>query len=111
MSFQVFASQETDNTGEQVCVDFTVSGWDELVGIQFSVNWDPSQLEFASLIPNDEDIPNNILGAVYGIPGQGAVGPGERRANADRHPGGRLVCAEDDLKRLEFIARSLQLRL
>ncbi|MCB0638514.1 MAG: hypothetical protein KDC54_17915, partial [Lewinella sp.] len=75
--FQVFASQESDNTGEQVCMDFTVSGWDELVGVQFSVNWDASQLQFASLIPNDEDIPNNVLGAVYGTPGQGAVGPGE----------------------------------
>eukprot|EP00903_Cladosiphon_okamuranus_P000727 g725.t1 len=61
--------------GDQVCVDFTVEGFDGLNGIQFTVNYDDSFLSFVNLFPNTE-IPANTLGA-YGLPGVGAVDPGE----------------------------------
>ncbi|MEZ4987290.1 MAG: cohesin domain-containing protein [Saprospiraceae bacterium] len=70
--FNITASNESGNEGDQICVDFTVTGWDALNGIQMTVNYDPSALQFVSLIPNSE-IPSNTL-AAYGQPT--VVGPG-----------------------------------
>lgn len=71
----ITATDVSGNEGDQICVDFTVAGWDGLNGIQFTVNYDPAFLSFANLFPNTE-IPSNTLGA-YGIPGNGSVDPGE----------------------------------
>lgn len=64
--FNVTAADVTGNEGDQVCVDFTVEGWDGLNGIQFSVNYDPAFLQFENLFPNTE-ITSNTL-AAYGFP-------------------------------------------
>ena len=71
----ITAADVTGNEGDQVCVDFTVEGFDGLNGIQFTVNYDDSFLSFVNLFPNTE-IPANTLGA-YGLPGNGSVDPGE----------------------------------
>lgn len=65
--FNVTAADVTGNEGDQVCIDFTVDGWDALTGIQFTVNYDPAFLNFESLFPNTE-ITSNTL-AAYGLPG------------------------------------------
>lgn len=71
----ITAADVSGNEGDQICVDFTVEGWDGLNGIQFTVNYDTAFLSFANLFPNTE-IPSNTLGA-YGLPGNGSVDPGE----------------------------------
>ena len=71
----ITAADVSGNEGDQICVDFTVDGFDALNGIQFTVNYDPAFLTFANLFPNTE-IPSNTLGA-YGLPGNGSVDPGE----------------------------------
>lgn len=73
--FNLTASDVSGNEGDQVCVDFTVSGFDGLNGIQFTTNYDPAALRFISLFPNTE-IPSNTLSA-YGLPGSGSVAPGD----------------------------------
>lgn len=71
--FNVTAADVTGNEGDQICVDFTVDGWDALNGIQFTVNFDPAFLQFENLFPNTE-ITSNTL-AAYGLPGDiGAEG-------------------------------------
>lgn len=64
--FVIEATDVSGNEGDQVCVDFNVTGFDELSGTQFTVNYDPTILEFHNLIPNT-DLPNNTLGT-YGVP-------------------------------------------
>lgn len=67
--FSIAVSQETANTGDLVCLDFTVEGFDRMRSTQFSVNWDPSLLELVNVIPGD-DIENLSLGNF------GATNPG-----------------------------------
>lgn len=55
--FNIVATNETANEGEVVCVDFPVTGWDNLSLAQFSVAWDPALLSFNQVIPS-EDITN-----------------------------------------------------
>ena len=71
---KVIASQETAFEGDLVCVDFTVEGFDDLTTMQFSVNWDPTQLQWNSVIPGD-GIPR--LGfESFGLPTEPNIGPG-----------------------------------
>ncbi len=58
-------SDETGNAGDLVCVDVSVSGFDDLRTMQFSLNWDPNVLQIQSVIPND-NIPGNGIGR-YGF--------------------------------------------
>ncbi|KAA3628039.1 MAG: hypothetical protein DWQ02_19530, partial [Bacteroidetes bacterium] len=53
---QIVASQETGNTGDLVCVDFTVNNFTDLQSTQFDITWDPAVLQCVNQIPGD--IPN-----------------------------------------------------
>ena len=55
--FTITASNETANSGEVVCVDFSVTGWDDLTLFQTTVGWDPTLLSLNQVIPS-EDIEN-----------------------------------------------------
>ncbi|RME96907.1 MAG: hypothetical protein D6772_11170 [Bacteroidetes bacterium] len=69
------ANDVSGNEGDQVCMEFTVEGFDNLSGIQYTVEYDPTVLRFESLQPNF-DVPQNGLGSVYGLPPDIAAGPG-----------------------------------
>jgi gliding motility-associated-like protein len=72
--FTLIASQEEANEGDLVCVDFSVEGFDQLTSFQFSINWDPSILEFDNVIPL-ENLPN-LSRSGFGTPEGGNVAPG-----------------------------------
>lgn len=57
---EVIISQEVGNAGDLVCVNFAVSGFDNLQSMQFNVYWDSTVMELANIVPNDE-IPQNGL--------------------------------------------------
>ena len=52
------------SSGTQTCVDVLISEFQDLANIQFSVNWDPSILRFASVENNDAIL--NINSTNYG---------------------------------------------
>jgi large repetitive protein len=65
--FVVDISDGQGNEGDLVCIDFRVSGFDELTGFQFPIVWDPSLAEFVNIV-----IPGNLpnLGqSNFGTPG------------------------------------------
>ncbi len=72
--FTLVASEEEANEGDLVCVDFSVEGFDQLTSFQFSVNWDPTILEFDNVIPL-ENLPN-LSRSGFGTPDGGNVSPG-----------------------------------
>ncbi|MEN0003271.1 MAG: gliding motility-associated C-terminal domain-containing protein [Bacteroidota bacterium] len=55
----IYASDENVNEGDQVCVDFSVTGFDDLTSVQFSVEWDHTNLEFVEV--QIGDIPNTSI--------------------------------------------------
>lgn len=67
----VSATDVAGNEGDLVCVDFTVEGFDGLSNLQYSVNYDPTFLTFASLIPNT-DLPNNFP-SIYNTETAGSI--------------------------------------
>ena len=61
---------------QQVCLAYSVNGFNNILGMQFSINWDPTQLQFSSVIPS-ENLPNLGQGS-FGTPdGAGGVEPGQ----------------------------------
>lgn len=68
------ASSTSGNPGELVCVDVSVDGFDELIGMQFSMNWDPDVLEFNSVIPTESL--RNLNVSDFGTPDNANIGPG-----------------------------------
>ena len=71
---QVIASQEDGLEDDLVCVDFNVSGFDALRSMQFTVNWDPGQLQFESIIPNNDV--RNLGPESFGLPTNPNIGAG-----------------------------------
>lgn len=71
---EIFATNEQNNTGELVCIEFKSKGFDQLTSLQFSVNWDPAFLEFEEVIPS-EILPNLAVSS-FGTPDLPNVGPG-----------------------------------
>ncbi len=63
--FRLFASQETGTSGSLVCVDFSVSGFDDLTSMQFSAEYDLAVLEFSNIV-NPGNLPG--LGGNIGTP-------------------------------------------
>ncbi|MEE9374692.1 MAG: cohesin domain-containing protein [Saprospiraceae bacterium] len=51
-----------------VDVDITVSNWDQLIGVQFSVNWDPNVFEFSSIENVTTDLEEFSQGGNIGTP-------------------------------------------
>lgn len=63
---QLYASNEEANPGDLICVDFAVSGFDNLTSMQFSVNWDPAVLKFENVIPLNNLV--NLSRSSFGTP-------------------------------------------
>lgn len=73
---QIIGERKAAFTGTQTCVGYSVSGFDDILGLQFSVNWDPSQLRFVSVNSTDQ-LPNLGPGS-FGRPDfLGGVQPGQ----------------------------------
>lgn len=72
----LIASQETAaKTGDLVCVDFKAVGFDKLTSMQFSIQWDPTILEFV----NVQELENliNLAPSSFGTPDMPSVGDGK----------------------------------
>ena len=72
--FTVTASEETAVSGDLVCVDYFVTGFDDLTSMQFSMNWDCSVLEFNNVIPSENLI--NLAVSSFGFPPEVDCGTG-----------------------------------
>ncbi len=67
-------SDESGNTDDLVCVDFTMTGFDDLSSMQFTVNWDTTVLRFEDVVPGDDL--DNLSKANFGVPSEPNVGRG-----------------------------------
>ncbi|MBR9921941.1 MAG: T9SS type B sorting domain-containing protein [Bacteroidetes bacterium] len=56
-NFIVDISENNGNLGDEVCVDITVENFVSLEQLEFSVNWNPTQLEYTQLM-NPFNLPN-----------------------------------------------------
>ena len=65
LPLKIIASSVNGNTGETVCVDFSVEDFDQILSMQFSVNWDPTILEFSSSVPST--LPNFANGSTVSL--------------------------------------------
>ena len=54
--FSLSLATETGNSGDTVCLDVTVDEFNEIVGMQYSFAWDPSQLALIEV--NDFNLPS-----------------------------------------------------
>lgn len=64
--FIITASNETGFPGDLVCVDFMVTGFNDLTSMQFSMNWDCDQLAFQNVIPSENLV--NLAASSFGNP-------------------------------------------
>lgn len=64
--FVVTASNETGFAGDLVCVDFMVTGFEDLTSMQFSMNWDCDKLQFQNVIPSENLV--NLAASSFGNP-------------------------------------------
>jgi gliding motility-associated-like protein len=71
---QVVATQEMGNEGDLVCVDFSVTGFDDMTSMQFSLNYDPAILQFDNVII-PQNLPN-LASSSFGTPNQPNIDPG-----------------------------------
>ncbi len=62
----LIASREEGNEGDLVCVDYSVTGFDDLTSMQFSVNWDPTVLKFENVVVLENLI--NLAASSFGTP-------------------------------------------
>lgn len=60
-------------------VDVTVNGFTNLVGLQFSINYDSLKLEFVSVTNTSPLIRDLSVGGSFGLPGVGSVKKGQMR--------------------------------
>ncbi len=68
LPLRLIGSSTSGNTGEVVCVDYAVEGFQNLISVQFSVNWNPNMLEFvSSSTSNLEDFQVNEMMAFDGV--------------------------------------------
>lgn len=52
---ELIASQEQGNSGDLICVDYRLTGFDDLNSMQFTINYDPAVLSFQNVV-----IPGNL---------------------------------------------------
>ena len=57
-TFTVDPQNVTGNPGDQFTVDISVSGFDDILSFQYSMNWDPDVIEFVSPV----SVPGNLNG-------------------------------------------------
>lgn len=67
LSFDVHSAEAP--SGQQVCIDVTTNNFEDLVGFQYSINWDASVLEFESLQNLNTDI--GLTANQFGTPDGG----------------------------------------
>lgn len=67
----IYASNEEVNTGDQVCVDFGVTGWENMTSVQFTVDYDETMLDFLEVQVGD--IPNTSIIGSFATPGDSVV--------------------------------------
>ncbi len=63
-------SDETVAQGQQVCVGVSVDGFSDLIGIQYTINYDPVMLDFASVTSFNL---TGLSGANFGTPDNGTA--------------------------------------
>lgn len=68
------ASSTEGNQGDLVCVDFSVSGFDNMTSMQFSINWDSDILQFEEVIVLENLV--NLSKSGFGTPEDPDIGPG-----------------------------------
>ncbi|MBX2930143.1 MAG: gliding motility-associated C-terminal domain-containing protein [Saprospiraceae bacterium] len=61
------------NPGQQVCIDVTTQNFSEIVAMQFSINYDPTQLQFVSVANLSL---SGLTQSSFGLPGPGGTPPG-----------------------------------
>jgi large repetitive protein len=64
---ELIASQRQGNPGDLVCIDFRVTGFDDLNSMQFSINYDPTVLNFENVVIPGA-LPNFTQAASLGLP-------------------------------------------
>ena len=64
---ELIASQRQGNPGDLVCVDFRVTGFDDLNSMQFTLNYDPNVLNFENVIIPGA-LPNLSQAGSFGLP-------------------------------------------
>lgn len=65
----------TADRGQQICLPVKVSGFNQILGFQFSISYDPSSLQFASL--KNLNLPDLTEASSFGLPGSGNVPQGK----------------------------------
>ncbi|MFN7115185.1 MAG: cohesin domain-containing protein [Saprospiraceae bacterium] len=65
----------TANRGQQICLPIKVSGFNQILGFQFSISYDPSALQFASV--KNLNLPDLTEASSFGLPGSGNVPQGK----------------------------------
>lgn len=73
--FMLTIADETTTVGSQVCVPVTVTGFTDIMGMQFTIEYDPSLLGFVSVGNLNPDLPGFSPAANIGTPG-GGLSPG-----------------------------------
>ena len=68
--FALFIEDVTAETGETVCLGVTTQNFDNILGMQFSMNYDPSLLEFQSV--GNFNL-NGLAAAQFGLPNDGGT--------------------------------------
>lgn len=63
---RLIGSDETANPGDLVCMDFTLEGFDQMRGAQFTMNWDPAVLEPVQVIPGSQ-VPNMTAAGNFAV--------------------------------------------
>ncbi len=58
-------------TGQQVCLDVTVQNFTNILGMQFSINYDPNVLQFDQI--NNINLAGLTTGASFGTPAPGVI--------------------------------------
>jgi len=70
----LIASTEEANEGDDVCVNYSVAGFDNMTSMQFSVNWDSDILRFKEVIVLDNLV--NLSESGFGTPDEADIPPG-----------------------------------
>ena len=115
ISFDEFTLDITDvsgNVNEEVCVQINAYKFTDILGMQFTIDYDPSILEFSAInevAPNAIRIDDEFLSENFGLPGVGGVPLGKITFVWDA-PGAREITLEDGETLFEvcFIVKSTE---
>jgi len=63
---ELLISSTSGQEGDLICVDFRVTGFDALRSMQYSINWNPSVLNFENVVVGS--VPNLSVASCFGLP-------------------------------------------